>query len=793
MKPIETNIFPFSSVSGLNATYEVVAVDGLATDHDEYHENCHRLQRRTTKACGAGVITLNRVGGPVLAVPIGHPGKLPASMILTRAKVTFHPTSERLRVDFNALTPETERLAIRYLQTALRDSLRSSNALWQPDARNLFFEKVPLGDNYDRTRGMYRGFGVTVVRLPDGRFGAAVDVQFKFIALHPLRSRLRREEFDLHHKTKTFVYHFGDNWYEIELGSWTSLEVAEYPCIEGNSKQTLLRWLHEKSPRPVSAEIARLDKAGTVVEYTNGEKQTRGVPAQLCYRMFDSEAPEIQDVHRLATRIPDARRFDIRDVLLKHFGNLNFGGQRVFIATDAWKPTLNRFDPPDLLFGGDKTLTVRGTAGATPCDLSSYGRMRLRLLEDHQAGPYTRTGLCRQYLVLPKTVENTWGSLFERDFVAAVNRLYPHEQGYNPTVIYYDDTAARTHIEKADAIAAAMADSPDGFAVVMLPDPKYRSSRRDDELAACATDRLSKLLIIPAFVHAHTAQSYFEYHAPERRWDVSRRKQGRTYASYLRLAALNKVLLTAQQWPFVLGTRLQASVIVGIDVKGMTVGFTAANPACDKVATATSETKRKERLSRKKCREMLISIVTKLAQASPGLLPETLVVQRDGRMFEPEIEAAKDALEELKRTGVIAPDATLTCIEIPKSGSAPFRLFDDYIDRGQIKYRNPQYGTYCVLGENDGFVCNTGLAFGVPGTVRPLHVRRVFGAMPIVDCLSDVFFLACLTWSQPEGCSRVPATVRLNDRQLVDVATPFDDEDDEAPQPAAQPANGGAQ
>src|SRR5581483_836599 len=482
-------------------------------------------------------------------VPAGHAGKLPASMILTRAKVTFRPTSERLRVDFNALTPETERLAIRYLQTALRDSLRSSNALWQPDARNLFFEKVPLGDYYDRDLGMYRGFGVTVVRLPDGRFGVAVDVQFKFIALHPLRSRLNRGEFDLHHKTKTFVYHFGDNWYEIELVSCTSLEVAEYPCIEGSSKQTLLRWLHEKSPRPVSEEIARLDKAGTVVEYTNGERQTRGVPAQLCYRMFDSEAPEIQHVHRIATRMPDDRRADIRDVLFTHFGNLNFGGQRVVVSKDAWKPTLNRFDPPDLVFGGDQTLSVRGTAHATPCDLSTYGRMRLRLLEDHHAGPYTRSGLCRQYLVLPKTVENTWGSLFERDFVSAVNRLYPHEQGYNPTVIYYDDTAARTYIEKADAIAAAMADSPDGFAVVMLPDPKHRSSRRDDELAACATDRLSKLLIIPAFVHAHTAQSYFEYLAPERRWDVSRRKQGRTYASYLRLAALNKVLLTAQQWP----------------------------------------------------------------------------------------------------------------------------------------------------------------------------------------------------------------------------------------------------
>jgi hypothetical protein len=51
--------------------------------------------------------------------------------------------------------------------------------------------------------------------------------------------------------------------------------------------------------------------------------------------------------------------------------------------------------------------------------------------------------------------------------------------------------------------------------------------------------------------------------------------------------------------------------------------------------------------------------------------------------------------------------------------------------------------------------------------------------------------LACLTWSQPEGCSRHPVTVRLNDRQLVDVATPFDDEDDEAPTVAVRGSEGG--
>ncbi|MGC4074005.1 MAG: hypothetical protein QM760_16135 [Nibricoccus sp.] len=176
MKTVETNIFPIRDFGGLHATYDIVAIDGLSADQDEYHENCHRLQRRATKLCNAAGIVLQRSTGPVLAVPEGVAAKLPASLVLARAKVNFRLTTEKVQVDFKKLTPETERLAIRYLQTAVRDSVRQSSQLWQPDSRNLFFEKTAIESN--DLLGMYRGFGVTIARLPDGGFGLVVDVQF---------------------------------------------------------------------------------------------------------------------------------------------------------------------------------------------------------------------------------------------------------------------------------------------------------------------------------------------------------------------------------------------------------------------------------------------------------------------------------------------------------------------------------------------------------------------------------------------------------------------------------------
>jgi len=790
MKTVETNIFPIRDFGGLNAVYDIVAIDGLSADQDEYHENCHRLQRRATKLCNAAGIVLQRATGPVLALPEGASSRLPASLVLARAKVNFRPSTEKVRVDFKKLTPETERLAIRYLQTAVRDSVRQNGQLWQPDSRNLFFEKSPVESN--NLLGMYRGFGVTIARLPDGGFGLMVDVQFKFIALRPLKARLSEPEFNSRHRMHTFVYHFGDLWYEVELVGWTSAEVATYRCGESDARRSLLSWLHDHCPRPLSAEIARLDKGGNVLEYANADNETRGVPAQLCYRMYDSGAPEIQDVHRYATRFPDERRDDVALIVRQHLARLPIGGQVVTVDPTPWRALHTRFDPPDLRFANNRILSARLTPGSTTCGVADYGRMRLRMLEDQNAGPLVRDGLCQQYLLLPKTVEHTWGAVFEKDFVAAVNHLYPHEQGYDPKVIFFDDTSARTFVDQADAIAQAVVECRDGYAVVMLPDAKVRTPQREDELAACTAERLAANGMIAAFVHATSAQTFYRYQSQNRVWEApsDHRLIGR-YRSYLRLAALNKVMLTARQWPFALSNKLHAEVTVGIDVKGHTAGFTAVCPTSTKVCCDTSETKRKERLSRRKCREMLVRVITRLTQASTGLLPATIVVQRDGRMFEPEIEAAKDALEELKREGVVAANAVITCVEIPKSGGAAFRLFDDFFDRGVRKFRNPEYGTYCVLGANEGFVCNTGLAFRVPGTVRPLHVKRVLGSMPIEQCLEDVFHLACLTWSQPEGCSRHPVTVRLNDRQLVDVATPFDDEDDEAPTVAVRGSEGG--
>ena len=60
------------------------------------------------------------------------------------------------------------------------------------------------------------------------------------------------------------------------------------------------------------------------------------------------------------------------------------------------------------------------------------------------------------------------------------------------------------------------------------------------------------------------------------------------------------------------------------------------------------------------------------------------------------------------------------------------------------------------------------------GTSNPLHIRRAVGNMPIEHCLSDVFSLSCLTWTRPEGATRLPVSIKLYDRSLFDEAAEYD-------------------
>ncbi len=313
----------------------------------------------------------------------------------------------------------------------------------------------------------------------------------------------------------------------------------------------------------------------------------------------------------------------------------------------------------------------------------------------------------------------------------------------------------------------------------MVPETDRRQPRQEDKLAAFVIQNLKKESDIVASV-IHTTVCRESYQAVTTAsgstvYKPSRWAEGRL-SGYLRNVAINKVLLLNHKWPFVLATPLHADIVIGIDVKDNMAGFVGTNKAGDLIVPVHKNSQQQEKLMAPQCSRYVREVVNKLvAQQNTPL--ENLAIQRDGRLYDTEIEGVNHALGQLIGEGIASANAAVTFLEIPKTSAASFRLLDVSINGDDSRFvGNPQIGNYYILTPAEGYVCTTGRAFDRRGTVNPLHVHKVMGPLPMKDCLEDVFFLSNLAWTRPEDCSRDPITIKLNDRWLGETGTNVDKE-----------------
>lgn len=675
-----------------------------------------------------------------------------------------------LDLDYTLRTPANDEVCLRFLQFMLQAPLNADARLWQPESGKPFFEKEPAHEQGGAAR--HTGYAVRAVITPDGGMGLCVDVRHKLLSRTPLPVRLTRQEFR-RFRGRHCVYRFGHRWYDVRLHEYDDLTASEVMLPGEGGLVPLLDYVVRASRKPVPRELADLPRDAAVIHYLTNQGETRSAPAGLCYPVIDTQGGG--QGHRATILHPHERRDLIAGFVSLHLRNLRFGHTTLRVSEKAVRVPERMFLPPDLKFGGGRVLSARGSPGATHVSLDSLGRARGQLLRDRDAGFFTRDRLERQYLLLPRSVHQSFGEQFVADLTAAVDELYPHGGGYRPAVVPYDDRGPRTFVEQGHAILAAAEAhcTKPGFALVMAHHTDDRRLREHDQLAALVIRRFRDLDVWAAVNHSAMGQECYQMahgRGGEPYYRVRPDKRGK-FSGYLRNVALNKVLLTNEKWPFVLATPLHADLTVGIDVKQNTAGFTVVNREGNDVRTVCRESSQREKLLADQVRKHFTEIVRKEAGRPPA---KRIVVQRDGRLWQSERDGLVRAMEALKGEGTLPPDATLTLLEISKSSPAPLRLFDvtgagDRRDRVQ----NPQVGFYHLVGR-DGYVCATGRAFPRAGTVNPLHVRHVEGPLPLERCLEDVYALTTLAWTRPEDCTRYPATLKLTDRRLGEDASAYD-------------------
>ena len=773
MGQIETNVFEILNLAELESQYRRYRIRGLTSGQVDYDRNVQVLIRDLSQRLKSPV-TVAEDGGELYLIVSVDSGEPPSPFQVSNTTIYFEPTSDVTTLDYANPTPETEQICLRFLQFMINGYFYQDRRYWQPSSGYPQFEREPIFTKAGID--VYRGYSSRVVYSETSGFGVCVDVTHKYVSHDPLPAQLTQNAFANLGGTRC-VYHYGLAWYEIRPTIYPDLTVSEQLLkLDDHRVESLFDFIMSNAPKPFPKDVADLSPDSPAVGYLTSNGETKHAAATLCYPVLRTADPRVGRLHRDTILPPDQRRSLIKAFVGNSLAGVDSPNLKVRVLSDAVTVPKRIFIPPDVEFGHEVVLSVRGSQDTSYVSLENLGKERLRALRDPKIGPYSRKPLDCQYFVLPRSVADSYGPAFIGDLEAQVNALYDQEVPYSPTIIQYDDRVAKTFPAQASSVLGAVeaAGLDPGYGIVMIHEVG-RGSGEHDQLAAMLMTKLREQELYVAIIHTKVpGESYrLDQHASDGPVYTAIPQKRSRLNGYLRNVAINKVLLTNERWPFVLSTPLNTDLTIALDVQNNTACFTLLGKSGPSIRTEISHSKDKEKLSRAHVKRVLLDILRQ--ETSLGIEEvKDIMLLRDGRLFKSEINGVKDAIATLHHEGYMK-GASASFVEIPKTSAVSFRLFDvEALPGGKERVENPGLGQYYVLNGRSGYICSTGREYLRQGTARPLNVRYVEGTMPFDRVLEDVYGQTCLALTQPEGCSRLPFSLRLTDIRLAEHAGDYD-------------------
>jgi len=742
---------------------------------NDYEKNVALMARRLSTISGSVCVPVNTNDGLYIAQPVGKKS-LPEKMDLVRVSIVLEQEERVKKLFFDRINDETSEIAQKFLYSAIQLRLAGYKNLWQPSWGGAsFFDKNPDVNFRDSFKDIdvYRGFSVRPILLPGNNLGICLDVHYKYVSQRPLPTDIKRGD-ESRLKGMKCLYEYGDNWYEIRIGGLSDLKASEITVNE----RTLFDDVHMHASGEKSQLLRELPRDCSVLYYLNSAGDTRNVPSGLCRRTYGTNHPEIRRHHGETIKPPHIRRREIRFELDRYFRDITLNGILIKIAEPVCFDE-SRFRIPDLLFGCSKILSVRGS-GTTNVRLEDFPKKKKEMFYSPEAGPFTKQQFDKQYLIMPKSIMDTFGQSIIADIKNEVSRLFNNDRQfvYDPILIAYDDVQHSVP-RVSDAIMKALDEYKIdyGYGVVMIPEMRSRWSPKEDELANIIMNKARERDLFVSVIHTKIATDSFTLRRDGQsdEWElIDDRPILGKYRGYIQNVVLNKILLLNHLWPFILKTNLNADLVIGIDVKNNTAGFTVIHKQGDKFSFYDSVSEQREQLTREHVRSKINEIITN-EQSKDKKTIKNIVIHRHGTLFPSEKRGVVDALALLKKQKAIDDNYVCTFVEVRTTSTVPYRLFSISNRMGQQGERvfNPFVGTYTPISSDEAFICTTGFPYQHRGTSHPLHIIKN-GPMPLDRVLEDVFYLTNLTWTKIDDCSRLPITVKMADVRLREMAGYYD-------------------
>ena len=774
---IDTNIFLIKNLDELSCKYRIYQVRGLSQSSPNYEKNLNQLIQILSRESRSPCIITQYDGKMCVAQPLDAK-PLPDLVPLVGIQVQIIDLNVEENLDFDKLDSNTAHIANGFLQFYIKNPLRTSTGLWNPNSGATVFQKNPDQKfrALSRDVDMCKGFKFRIVVLPNYKIGVCIDVERKYISTYTLPTKIAKNDFRKY-KFQKCVYEYGNTWYEIRIEGIHDDKSNQIIMPDG---KTLYDHVAERFGKYQSEHFLSLPKDSDVLIYHTSDGAERHVPSGLCRLTFKTNHPSVKRIHNKTILAPHRRKKEIEFIIENYFRKIRFQGKEIKISTQAYEFEENKINIPDLEFGNNVVLSTDNNNGHHFAPLNEIGKEKLKLLLSSEAGFYTKKMLDPQYIMIPQSVYESYGKQLIEDLKNQVNKMYPQPDNnkYEPTIIPYNDSVEKTisKIGRAIINAVEVNFAFSGYGVVIIPRLPSSRYNKEDELANLIMRELRGRGIRVAVMHTDVpSRSYTRIHNGDTTtWQlVSDPKTMSRFRGYLSNVVLNKIMILNSCWPFVLSNQTHADLTLGIDVKNQTAGFTFVYKD-QTIVTEHNESEQREQLGTKQLESKIYKFIKE--EQKRLLHPiKNIVIHRDGRIYQDEITGIKSAFTKLAEEGFVNKDYEITFVAISKSPMTPMRFFKTTTTHGS-QYEtisNPQIGTYKIF-DGYAFICTTGYPYRYSGTAAPLQITKIEGNMEWKDILEDIFNLSNLTWTKVDYCSKIPITIKMADITLREVAGAYD-------------------
>ena len=759
-------LFELGNAPNLIFDYRLLEIDGVLRaaqgDDDQIDRNLNLLSKIVAIKARTAVAVVRRSGKPYLAIPADREFK-EQEVTITPTIVTLRPQGEVHRL--RTADQENRNIALRFLEFALRGPLNNDPELWSSNPRT-FLRRRPI--NYhdsNRETDLFEGFHFHL-RFLDSRLFLGVNLSYKYIDSSWLVDRFKPDEIR-RLKMRHFLYHYGHQLYVVQLLDLLPQNIADARFVPYGSNDPVsvydyTRAAWQKNP-PQWITALNPESAAITYRYPSRDQHRFGAAA-LAKLIRRTDDPEAASLHCRSIKRPAERFKFTEDIVRRYFARASFGNTELGITQNAHQVSPRYFAVPPLEFGQGQVLRVAQQPSATTVLLKDLPAKRMNLLLDPQAGFAVTSPLDSQYILVPQSLDRDIAADFRKNLEATV-RGFIHSP-YKLDLVLYDDRSAKTLKQQVDAITAALTTSRvnHGHGVLILP--AYANRGLHNYIKAKLRD-----VIQVQCVSARKVADFYRtvIRSQKRETEVLSEQRGK-YTSYLRYTALG-LLIVNRQWGWVLPQGTHYDAYISFDVLNNHAAFSFFYRGGKDCFVRTYPSKQKEKLLAAQVREIVYESL-KRDLSSKGAI-RSIVLRRDGRLFESEWLGFQSAIRRLIEEGILDASVQFGAVEVQKNFTNGVRI----ARRGSDGYQNPRIGVALPLSQTDGILCNTGYPFKLVGSVKPLHVAIARGSLDLMKVLEDTFRMSLLSYPVPDRVMRLPIDMKLCDEFLRAVASESDEDE----------------